>query len=330
MKQKVLFIILNEYADWESAYLAPALRTGVMHDGQTPYEVKTVAPTLEPVVSLGGFRTIPDYSFDTLPNDYAAIVLIGGNKWDSQEAEPVEALVRNAIEKGRIVGAICNGASFLASKGFLNHVKHTGNELVELKKWGKENYTNEAGYVESQAVSDKNIVTANGTGCLEFTKELLKLFHSDDTERIDVSYKLMKQGFYKEEPDLKLDGFGIFVKDMPTMIRFYRDVLGFDIREDENDENVEMRKDGTVFMLYRRNDIEKMTNQQFNYAPGINGHYEIALVVKNYAEVECVYNDVLKKGATQVMPPTIEPWGQRTCYVADPEGNLIEIGSFRK
>ncbi|MEG0494612.1 MAG: glyoxalase, partial [Clostridia bacterium] len=23
-------------------------------------------------------------------------------------------------------------------------------------------------------------------------------------------------------------------------------------------------------------------------------------------------------------------WGQRTCYIADPEGNLIEIGSFTK
>jgi catechol 2,3-dioxygenase-like lactoylglutathione lyase family enzyme len=29
-----------------------------------------------------------------------------------------------------------------------------------------------------------------------------------------------------------------------------------------------------------------------------------------------------------VMPPTTEEWGQRTCYIADPEGNLIEIGSF--
>ncbi|MBA8791908.1 catechol 2,3-dioxygenase-like lactoylglutathione lyase family enzyme [Clostridium saccharobutylicum] len=28
------------------------------------------------------------------------------------------------------------------------------------------------------------------------------------------------------------------------------------------------------------------------------------------------------------MEPTTEPWGQRTCYIADPEGNLIEIGSF--
>jgi len=29
---------------------------------------------------------------------------------------------------------------------------------------------------------------------------------------------------------MKLDGFGIFVKDMPTMVRFYRDVLVFDHR----------------------------------------------------------------------------------------------------
>jgi len=28
---------------------------------------------------------------------------------------------------------------------------------------------------------------------------------------------------------MRLDGFGIFVKDMGRMIRFYRDVLGFEI-----------------------------------------------------------------------------------------------------
>lgn len=76
MKQKVLFILLNEFADWESAYLAPVLRTGIMHDSQTNYEVKTVAPTLEDVVSIGGFRVKPDYSFDSIPEDYAALVLV--------------------------------------------------------------------------------------------------------------------------------------------------------------------------------------------------------------------------------------------------------------
>ena len=28
---------------------------------------------------------------------------------------------------------------------------------------------------------------------------------------------------------MRLDGFGLFVDDMPRMVRFYRDVLGFEI-----------------------------------------------------------------------------------------------------
>jgi len=129
---------------------------------------------------------------------------------------------------------------------------------------------------------------------------------------------------------LKLEGFGIFVKDMATMIRFYRDVLGFEIKEDENTSNVYLVKDGTLFLLYRRTDFEKMTNRTFNYAVKINGHFEIALGVDNYEAVDLKYKEVVSKGAIPVMEPTTEPWGQRTCYISDPEGNLIEIGSFNK
>lgn len=129
---------------------------------------------------------------------------------------------------------------------------------------------------------------------------------------------------------MKLDGFGIFVKDMAVMVRFYRDVLGFEIKEDENASNVFLEKDGTLFLLYRRTDFEKMTDSRFNYADKINGHYEIALGVENYAAVDKAFDEVVSKGAVPVMKPTTEPWGQRTCYIADPEGNLIEIGSFNK
>lgn len=129
---------------------------------------------------------------------------------------------------------------------------------------------------------------------------------------------------------MKLDGFGIMVKDMAVMVRFYRDVLEFEIKEDDNTTNVYLEKDGTLFLLYRRTDFEEMTNRRFNYADGVNGHYEIALSVENFKAVDDTYNNVLVKGATSIMPPTTEPWGQRTCYIADPEGNLIEIGSFVK
>ena len=128
---------------------------------------------------------------------------------------------------------------------------------------------------------------------------------------------------------MRLDGFGIFVERMPTMVRFYRDVLGFEIREDEHASNVYLEKDGTLFLLYRRADFEKMTGRRFGYAGPVNGHYEIALCVENHAAVDAAFREVVAKGARPVMEPTTEPWGQRTCYVADPEGNLIEIGSFK-
>ena len=57
---------------------------------------------------------------------------------------------------------------------------------------------------------------------------------------------------------------------------------------------------------------------------------EIALYVDNFEEVDEAYAMAISKGATSVLEPETEPWGQRTCYIADPEGNLIEIGSFNK
>ncbi len=127
---------------------------------------------------------------------------------------------------------------------------------------------------------------------------------------------------------MKLDGFGLFVNDMGAMIRFYRDVLGFEIKEDENTSNVYLIKDGTLFMLYGRKDFEKMTSREYSYVKGLNGHSELALYVDTFAEVDLEYEKAISKGAVSVLEPTTEPWGQRTCYIADPEGNLIEIGSF--
>ena len=129
---------------------------------------------------------------------------------------------------------------------------------------------------------------------------------------------------------MRLDGFGLLVNDMGKMIRFYRDVLGFEIKEEENTTNVYLVKDGTLFLLYGRRDFEKMTGRRYDYVKGLNGHSEIALYVDTFDEVDRAFQDAVESGAEPVLEPTTEPWGQRTCYVADPEGNLIEIGSWNK
>lgn len=196
MSNEILYILLPNYAEHEVVYLAQAIASDEYALKENPkYVNKAVAPTMEPVKSIGGFLTLPDYSFDTMPDDYAALVLVGGFGWTTPIAEQVVPIVRKAIEKGKIVGAICNGASFMAKCGLLNGVKHTGNGPEQLNLWGGENYTNPDGYVHAQAVSDRNIVTANGSATLEFAKELLLLLENNTPERIEMYYQFNKQGF---------------------------------------------------------------------------------------------------------------------------------------
>lgn len=197
MKNEVLYLLLDDYADHESVFLSSAIACDERMIKENPkYVNKIVAPALGAVRSCSGFRTLPDYSFDTMPDDYAALVLVGGFGWlNGQEADMVVPIVRRAVEKGIVVGAICNAASFLAKHGFLNAVRHTGNGLEQLRLWGGSDYTNEEGYVNEQAVSDRRIVTANGSAALEFAKELLLLLENDTPERIEMYYQFNKQGF---------------------------------------------------------------------------------------------------------------------------------------
>ena len=57
---------------------------------------------------------------------------------------------------------------------------------------------------------------------------------------------------------MRLDGFGIFVEDMGRMIRFYRDVLGFEIKEEENTSNVYLIEIGSWNKPYEEKDLAEV------------------------------------------------------------------------
>ena len=92
--KKVLYVLLPQFAEHELPYLTQPLRSDAMAMKENPkYENKIVAETMEPVEAISGFRLLPDYTFDTIPEDYAALVLIGGYGWESEGAELVVPLV---------------------------------------------------------------------------------------------------------------------------------------------------------------------------------------------------------------------------------------------
>lgn len=126
---------------------------------------------------------------------------------------------------------------------------------------------------------------------------------------------------------MKLTICGLFVKDMETMVTFYRDVMGLKT-EWNHEPNAELSDGGLRLILFSRRDFEAMTGRQFSYPDGTNGTLELAFDAENFADVDREFARVTAQGAAPILAPVTEPWGQRTCYVSDPEGNLIEISSF--
>lgn len=192
MKKTILFVILQQYADWEAAYLS----SGINMLGDGSYEIKTVSLTNESIASIGGFHTVPDYDIKSIPSEYEALILIGGMTWRNEKAKQIKLLVEECFKKGKVIGGICDASAFLGTVGILNNVNHTSNDLNDLKKWAGNSYTGEEKYIMQQAVSDKNIITANGTAALEFAKEVMLSLKVAPENNIIEWYNFHKLGYY--------------------------------------------------------------------------------------------------------------------------------------
>ena len=192
MSKIVLFVLMEQYADWEVAYLASAFHML----GQGTYAGKTMSVAAGSVASIGGLRTQIDYTVETAPEEYAGLVLIGGMCWRGEAARQVEPLVRAALANGRLLAGICDAAGFLATAGALNHARHTGNDLADIKAWAGAAYTGEKNFVARQAVRDGNIITANGTAPLEFAREVLLALEAAPPKKIEEWFAFHKLGFY--------------------------------------------------------------------------------------------------------------------------------------
>lgn len=197
---EALFVLIPEYAEWEPALLAAGLRRGFgMWEGK--FDVKTVAPDAGEALSIGGFRTLPDYTIESAPEDFAALILVGGMSWFGPEAPRVLPLVRKAVERKVLLGGICDASMFLGVNGFLNDVDHTSNSLDILKSRGGAAYTGAARYRQDrQSVLDGNIVTANGLGFIEFAANVFTALEMAPPETIAEFVRYAKSGMFPSLP----------------------------------------------------------------------------------------------------------------------------------
>ena len=132
------------------------------------------------------------------------------------------------------------------------------------------------------------------------------------------------------ENRFKFNTIALFTTQNRKTVDFYHNIFGFQTEWNGIEPDVEMRLDNMRLLLFPRDAIEKITSQKFTYPSGINGTMELSFDVATFADVDREYLRAVRMGARSIMEPTTEPWGQRTCYIADPDNNLIEISSFRE
>jgi len=128
----------------------------------------------------------------------------------------------------------------------------------------------------------------------------------------------------------RLDMIGIFVNDLPRMVAFYRDVLGFEIAWDGKGPYAEFKHEGIRFSMYERAQLPDLLGQTPSYPSGLNGTFELAMDLPTSADVDREYDRIVKAGARSIYAPRDEPWGMRSSMIADPEGNIIEVGSWNR
>ncbi|MDP4093414.1 MAG: VOC family protein [Bacillota bacterium] len=129
---------------------------------------------------------------------------------------------------------------------------------------------------------------------------------------------------------IKLNAISLFVGDLKKMVEFYRDIIGIEVEWDGNGPHVEFKHEGVRFMMYERKELKGYLGTEVSYPDGLNGTFELAIDLPKFADVDKEFERVLKLGLKPIFPPRDEPWGMRTFYITDPDGNLIEIGSWGK
>ena len=195
--KNIVFVILDEFADWEAAFLSSALNDKNITKNYTT-NFASIDKNLKK--SMGNLKVLPDLTLKEIDeNDVDGLVLIGGRTWRSQIEETntkiVELVKKFKNNSNKVVGAICDAAYFLATNGLLNDRKHTVNSFDEIKD--NSNYTNSKNFVEMESVIDGNLVTAKGDSPIHFAKNVMMALGDIPEKNVNLFFDIYTIGFVK-------------------------------------------------------------------------------------------------------------------------------------
>jgi predicted enzyme related to lactoylglutathione lyase len=119
--------------------------------------------------------------------------------------------------------------------------------------------------------------------------------------------------------------------DPDASLAFYRDVLGFEIRNDVGYQGMRWitvgpaGQPGTSIVLYPPNASPGVTEDERRTIAEMMAKGTYATVLLATPNLDAAFERVQASGAEVVEEPTEQPYGVRDCAVRDPAGNLLRI-----
>ncbi len=121
--------------------------------------------------------------------------------------------------------------------------------------------------------------------------------------------------------DARPDYVVLIVEQLDRALGFYVEVLGLSLGH-RSGPYAQLNTGTTRLALYERAAMSETLGRALRApaqdAPGFELGFKVS-------DVDAAFSALLKQGAPVVTPPTDRHWGQRTAYVRDPDGHLIEL-----
>lgn len=155
------------------------------------YGLATVGIEKKMATSWGGLSIMPQYSIDEIDvSNHSALIIPGGKPEKYQDARNFFDLIKRFDEQDKIIAAICGGPAALAYAGVLKDKKYTTSlNINEYPCFSPQNF------IDEKVVVDKNIITAQGNGFIEFAHVIgkkLGIFKNEEDEQGTINYWLGK------------------------------------------------------------------------------------------------------------------------------------------
>lgn len=111
----------------------------------------------------------------------------------------------------------------------------------------------------------------------------------------------------------------IFARSMADMRAFYERVMGFPLRRELGPQWIEYSVGSQILALTEH-------GMMWHDTPTPNGQASLQLAFRvSPGAVAACAAELEAKGVEIVLPVTDQPWGHRTVFFRDPDGNILEI-----